>query len=112
VGSGSFSYLDGCLYVNTFSLSEYDRLVNSGRMAVVRKREFGKLDQMQYRFMMELFDLKLNRERHEQERSNPPVGKKRAAPVADGEFTLTSPGATSRTKAAAPAKKATKRSGR
>ena len=50
--------------------------------------------------------LKVNRERHEHERSNPPVGKNRAAPVADGEFTLTSPGPTSRTKAAAHAKKA------
>ncbi len=61
IGSGSFSYLDGTLYVNTFSLNQYDQLVNSGRMGVVRQRYFGRLEQMQYRFMMELFDLKLNR---------------------------------------------------
>lgn len=61
VGSGSFSYLDGSLYVNTFSLGDYDRLVNSGRMGISAIRKFEKHQQMQYRFMMELFDLKLNR---------------------------------------------------
>lgn len=61
VGSGSFSYLDGTLFVNTFSLSDYDRLVNSGSMGISATRKFAKHQQMQYRFMMELFDLKLNR---------------------------------------------------
>ncbi len=61
VGSGSFSYLDGSLYVNTFSLSEYDRLVNSGQMGLSASRRFDRHQQMQYRFMMELFDLKLNK---------------------------------------------------
>lgn len=53
--------------------------------------------------------LKLNRERHEQERSKPLLGNQRATPVADGEFALTSPGLTSKTKAAATAKKASTR---
>lgn len=61
IGSGSFSYLDGTLYVNTFSLSEYDRLVSSGRMGLSASRRFDVHQQMQYRFMMELFDLKLNK---------------------------------------------------
>lgn len=61
IGSGSFSYLDGTLYVNTFSLSEYDRLINSGRMGILASRRFDPHQQMQYRFMMELFDLKLNK---------------------------------------------------
>lgn len=61
IGSGSFSYLDGTLYVNTFSLSEYDRLVSSGRMGISASRRFDTHQQMQYRFMMELFDLKLNK---------------------------------------------------
>ncbi|TLN14926.1 coproporphyrinogen III oxidase family protein [bacterium] len=61
IGSGSFSYLDGTLYVNTFSLSEYDRLVSSGRMGLSATRHFARHQQMQYRFMMELFDLKLNK---------------------------------------------------
>jgi menaquinone C8-methyltransferase len=61
VGSGSFSYLEGTLYVNTFSLSQYDKAISSGKMSVSSVRHFGKLEQMQYRFMMELFDLKLNK---------------------------------------------------
>ncbi len=61
IGSGSFSYLDGELFVNTFSLSEYDRLISSGRMGLSASRRFDAHQQMQYRFMMELFDLKLNK---------------------------------------------------
>lgn len=61
VGSGSFSYLDGNLYVNTFSLSEYDASISAGHMSVSAQHLFGKHEQMQYRFMMELFDLKLNK---------------------------------------------------
>lgn len=67
IGSGSFSYLDGSLYVNTFSLSDYDRMVNSGRMGIAATRKFEKHQQMQYRFMMELFDLKLNKQQFKQD---------------------------------------------
>ncbi len=63
VGSGSFSYLDGTLYVNTFSLSEYNRLVESGKPSVIASRKFNRLARMQYRFMIELFDLALNKKR-------------------------------------------------
>lgn len=61
LGSGSFSYLDGNLFVNTFSLGEYEQAINAGRMAVSSMRKFGAVPQMQYRFMMQLFDLHLNR---------------------------------------------------
>jgi coproporphyrinogen III oxidase-like Fe-S oxidoreductase len=61
IGSGSFSHLDGTLYVNTFSLKEYDRLITSGRMSVSQMRRFNLREQMRYRFMMELFGLKLDK---------------------------------------------------
>ncbi len=61
VGSGSFSYLNGTLLVNTFSLTEYDKLISAGLPPVKKMRTFGKVERMRYRFMMELFDLKLNR---------------------------------------------------
>lgn len=67
VGSGSFSYLDGCLYVNTFSLGEYDAAISAGHMSVAAQHLFGKKEQMQYRFMMELFDLKLNKRQFKQD---------------------------------------------
>ena len=57
--------------------------------------------------------LKLNRDRYEHQLLKPLVGKTPAPSAAEGEFTLTSPGAISKKKAAAPAKKAsTKRTGR
>lgn len=61
IGSGSFSHLDGALYVNTFSLKEYDRLISSGQMSVSQMRRFSVREQMRYRFMMELFGLKLDK---------------------------------------------------
>lgn len=67
VGSGSFSYLDGTLLVNTFSLAEYDKMVNAGEHPVKKMRMFNKQLRMRYRFMMELFDLKLNREKFRQD---------------------------------------------
>lgn len=61
IGSGSFSYLDGTLYVNTFSLTDYNRSIAAGHMSVTAMRKYEKAQQMQYRFMMELFDLKLDK---------------------------------------------------
>ncbi|MFO8101259.1 MAG: coproporphyrinogen III oxidase family protein [Dehalococcoidia bacterium] len=63
LGSGAFSNLGGTLYVNTFSLKEYDDKISSGRMAVSQMRSFNLREQMRYRFMMELFGLKLDRQR-------------------------------------------------
>jgi len=63
VGSGAFSHLDGGLYVNTFSLREYERLISSGKMSVSQLRRFNRRERMRYRFMMELFGLKLDKSR-------------------------------------------------
>lgn len=67
IGSGAFSYLDGTLYVNTFSLREYDELLGAGRMSVAGKHDFGMHERMRYRFLMELFGLKLDRKRFERD---------------------------------------------
>ena len=61
IGSGSFSYLDGSLYVNTFSLKEYEKRLTENRFSVCKKRDFSKHEQMRYRFMMDLFGLKLDK---------------------------------------------------
>jgi menaquinone C8-methyltransferase len=63
IGSGAFSYLDGKLFVNTFSLHEYDRSLGSGRMGVAGRRDFGAHERMRYRFLMELFGLRLDKKR-------------------------------------------------
>jgi len=61
VGSGSFSYLDGAIYANTFSLQEYEESVGSGRLSVAATRAFPRREQMRYRFMMGLFGLRLDK---------------------------------------------------
>ena len=61
IGSGAFSFLDGTLYVNSFSLAEYDSLVAAGQCSVVRQRSFSKSDRMRYRFLMSLFGLSLDK---------------------------------------------------
>ncbi|MDO8964477.1 MAG: coproporphyrinogen III oxidase family protein [Coriobacteriia bacterium] len=63
IGSGAFSYLDGTLYVNTFSLREYDERLGSGRMGVAGKRSFGAHERMRYRLLMELFGLMLDKQK-------------------------------------------------
>jgi coproporphyrinogen III oxidase-like Fe-S oxidoreductase len=67
IGSGAFSYLDGSLYVNTFSLRDYDRLLGAGRMGVSARKAFGTRERMRYRFLMELFGLRLDKKRFERD---------------------------------------------
>ncbi|MDD5093284.1 MAG: coproporphyrinogen III oxidase family protein [Dehalococcoidia bacterium] len=74
IGSGAFSYLDGSLYVNTFSLREYGERISSGAMSVSQVRPFAQSDQMRYRFMMNLFGLILDKERFK-ESSGVSVGR-------------------------------------
>ncbi len=61
IGSGAFSFLGGKLYSNTFSLQEYGQLIDAGKMSVVAGRNFSKYGIMRYRFMMQLFGLRLDK---------------------------------------------------
>ncbi|MBQ6585849.1 MAG: coproporphyrinogen III oxidase family protein [Coriobacteriales bacterium] len=60
IGSGGFSYLDGSLYVNTFSVNDYNEAIEAGHMSVTSKTDFSKRDRMRYRFMMQLFGGRLD----------------------------------------------------
>jgi coproporphyrinogen III oxidase-like Fe-S oxidoreductase len=66
-GSGAFSYLNGELLVNTFSLGEYEKIINSGKLPVYAQKRFSKHDRMRYRFMMELFDLSMDKKKFKQD---------------------------------------------
>lgn len=66
-GSGSFSYVDGELLVNTFSLRQYDELIRNNKFPVQKLRHFSDYDKKRYRFMMEMFDLSLNTEKFEKD---------------------------------------------
>jgi len=61
IGSGAFSFLDGTLWVNTFSLREYGRRVGEGLTGAVAQRQFSRRERMRYRFMMGLFGLELDK---------------------------------------------------
>jgi menaquinone C8-methyltransferase len=61
LGSGAFSFLDGAIYVNSFSLKEYGERVSAGKPGVVQSRAFNKHERMRYRFLMSLFGMKLDK---------------------------------------------------
>lgn len=55
VGSGSFSFLDGTLYVNSFSLKDYGSKIAQGAMGLARERRYAQMAQLRYRLIVELF---------------------------------------------------------
>jgi len=68
IGSGAFSYLRGDLYVTTFSLRDYSAAIAAGRMPVaVGNADHGLTSRMRYRFLMELFGLRLDKRKFEQD---------------------------------------------
>ncbi|MFR8783815.1 coproporphyrinogen III oxidase family protein [Slackia sp.] len=67
IGSGSISHLDGCLYVNNFSIADYNKAVSSGSMSIMGKTKLGKHDLMRYRFLLQLYDLRLDKKQFERD---------------------------------------------
>ena len=67
IGSGSVTHLDGTIYVNTFSLSQYNRDIEAGHMSVMGKTKMSKHDLMDYRFMQDLYSLRLDKKRFERD---------------------------------------------
>ena len=67
IGSGGMTYLGHTQYVNTFSVREYNKAIESGRMSLMGKAEFSKRNRMRYRFMMQLFGLRLDKKQWERD---------------------------------------------
>lgn len=61
IGSGGITYLGENLYVNTFSVRDYNAAIESGRMSIMGRKKFSKKQRMMYRFMMQLFGLRLDK---------------------------------------------------
>lgn len=61
IGSGGITYLGSSLYVNTFSLREYGEAIANGRMSIMGRTDFNIHDRMRYRFLMQLFGLRLDK---------------------------------------------------
>ncbi len=62
IGSGGITYLGENLYVNTFSVREYNKAIESGKMSTMGRTKFSLRDRMRYRFMMQLFGLRLDKQ--------------------------------------------------
>ena len=62
IGSGGITYLGANLYVNTFSVRDYNAAIEAGRMSIMGKTVFSKRDRMRYRFMMQLFGGRLDKQ--------------------------------------------------
>lgn len=67
IGSGSITHLNGALYVNEFSIPKYDAMIESGRMSVKEKTVMAKRDLMRYRFLLDLYRLRLDKDRFRRE---------------------------------------------
>lgn len=67
IGSGSITHLDGALYVNEFSIPKYNEMIESGRMSLKEKTVMSKKDLMRYRFLLDLYRLRLDKEHFKEE---------------------------------------------
>ena len=65
IGSGAVTHLDGTIYVNTFSLAQYNADIEAGHMSLMGKTKMSKRDLMRYRFMQDLYSLRLDKRRFE-----------------------------------------------
>jgi menaquinone C8-methyltransferase len=55
LGSGSFGYLRGTVYANTFSIPAYIESLSRGRLPVLAARRFSRAEQLRYDFLMKMF---------------------------------------------------------
>ena len=68
IGSGAFSYLKGDIYLTTFSLRDYGAAIAEGRMPLAVGSSKNTLaNRMRYRFLMELFGLRLDKRRFQRD---------------------------------------------
>jgi len=64
VGSGAMSFIDGRIYHNTFSLRDYEKRIDEGRMSVAKAGvPYNRTARMRYRFVTGLFGLCLDKRR-------------------------------------------------
>jgi len=61
IGSGAVTHLHGKLYVNTFSLDEYNTAIERGQMPIMGETTLGKTELMRYRFLKQLYGLRLDK---------------------------------------------------
>jgi coproporphyrinogen III oxidase-like Fe-S oxidoreductase len=63
IGSGSFSYIHGSLYVNTFSTGQYSEFLSTEKSPVNARQEYKIFPRMRYWFLMNLFGMDFSPEK-------------------------------------------------
>jgi coproporphyrinogen III oxidase-like Fe-S oxidoreductase len=54
VGPGSFGYINGKMYSNTFSIEQYIKRIEEGKSPIVENRDFSYRRRLRYSFLMKL----------------------------------------------------------
>lgn len=54
-GSGAFGFINNTLYINSFSLKEYGKLINDNKISAVKSIKFGERAIKQYRMIVDMF---------------------------------------------------------
>lgn len=55
LGPGSWGYINGTMYSNTFSIQQYISMIQENRSPIVASLSFSFLERMRYHFLLELF---------------------------------------------------------
>ena len=61
IGSGSITHLQNYLYVNHFSINDYNEAIESGKMSIMGKATMNKRSLMRYHFLLNLYKLHLDK---------------------------------------------------
>ncbi len=64
LGSGSFSFVDDTLYINTFSLDKYKEYIKKGKLSVERFKKYKQSDIIKYQLMLDLFSNNVTDEKY------------------------------------------------
>jgi len=55
LGPGSWGYINGTMYSNTFSIRQYMSMIQENKSPIIARRNFSCLERMRYYFLLELF---------------------------------------------------------
>ena len=63
LGCGSFGLINGRYHVNTFPVDNYTRLLNQGKLPIVRSKKLSDWELSNYRLMTRLFGVRIDKQR-------------------------------------------------
>ena len=71
LGSGSFSFIGNELYINHFSLKEYEKMVKKGSLSIQRSKSYTKFQMLHYRLMVDFFGESFSKDYYRKNFSKP-----------------------------------------